>query len=140
MSETQNMFLPNEEIFQSLKEYIKSNSSISTVWVGRNLIQNKNPIVVFEEARNELKSQSTTYDHSVRYLNYNINVYCNYQDDNYGVVKELCTLIAEVMEELYHMKGGVVAMLSNYDGANKIGYRANLRYTANYIPKNLRIY
>lgn len=131
---------PNKQVFNYLKEYISKNASID-VWVGRIRISDYNPIIVFEESRNELVKQSTTYDDTKRLLNYNINIYCSdLSDKTIEIATELEQLVIEVMEGYYHMTGGTITRIPTYDSNNKNSYQINLRYTANYQPKNLKIY
>ena len=85
MNEIKNMFKPNIEIYQNLKDYIKSNASVET-YIARNKISNKYPLIVFEEARNELNTRSTTYDNTSRLLNYNINIYCSNDEKSLEIV------------------------------------------------------
>lgn len=139
MLEIENMFQPNEEILKNLQSYIKQNASVET-WVGRNRTQNKNPIIVFQEARNELQSKSTTYDNTTRIMNYNINIYCSQNINSYDIVKELVVLVTKVMQGYYKMNGGLIAILPNFDGKDKIGYQANLRFTTRFIPSKLKLY
>ena len=139
MLEIENMFQPNEEILKNLQSYIKQNASVET-WVGRNRTQNKNPIIVFQEARNELQSKSTTYDNTTRIINYNINIYCSHNVNSYDIVKELVVLVTKVMQGYYKMNGGLIAILPNFDGKDKIGYQANLRFTTRFIPSKLKLY
>lgn len=139
MLEIKNMFQPNEEIFKNLQTYIKENASVET-WVGRNRTQNKNPIIVFQEARNELQTRSTTNDNTTRFLNYNINIYCSHNVNSYDIIKELVVLVTNVMQGYYRMQGGLIAILPNFDGKDKIGYQANLRFSTRFIPSELKLY
>ena len=93
MNEIKNMFKPNIEIYQNLKDYIKSNASVET-YIARNKISNKYPLIVFEEARNELNTRSTTYDNTSRLLNYNINIYCSNDEKSLEIVNELVVLLS----------------------------------------------
>ena len=74
MSETQFAYLPNEEIFKTLEKYVKENASVET-WVGRNKVDNVNPMIVFNETRNEIVSSSTTYNTTTRLLSFSIDIY-----------------------------------------------------------------
>ena len=96
MSEISNMFLPNEEIFETLKAYVEGKSTYE-VWVGRNKVKEQNNVVVFEETNNLLQSYSTTFDDTTRALSYNIEVYCNKNEDNYDAIKQISILILEVI-------------------------------------------
>ena len=139
MSETKNIFLPNKEIFEYLKKYIEDNASVST-WVGRNAVDNKNPMIVFEETRNELRKQSTTYDHTTRVMSYNINIYCSKLNNSYEIINELSTLVIEVMQSEYHLSGGLIAILPTFDDKNKISYKATLRFVANFQTNYNKIF
>ena len=139
MKEISNMFLPNNEILSNLKDYISSKSKITT-WVGRNKVDNQNPMVVFREARNELNSQSTTYDNTSRIMNYDIKIYCHTLPNSYSIVSELVLLVTEVMQGYYHMSGGLVAEIMNYKQNEATGFMANLRFTTRFIPSRNKLY
>lgn len=139
MSEIKNMFLPSIEIFRNLKEYIQVNASVET-YVSRNKITNKFPLIVFEEARNELDTRSTTYDNTTRTLNYNINIYCNHRVDNYELCIELANLITQVMQGYYKMSGGVIATIPTFEDANKTSYQVNMRFTSRFIPSRNKLF
>ena len=139
MSEVRNMFKPNQEILQNLQNYIKENSSID-VWIGRKKIDTKNPIIIFEESRNELLSKSTTYDNTKRILNYSINIYCEKLKNSYEIVHELAVLVCELMQDYYHMDGGLIAVLPVFDETDKNGWQANLRFTVRFIPNRSKLY
>lgn len=139
MNEIENMYLPNEEIFRNLKDYIQANASVET-YVSRNKIIGKYPLIVFEEAKNELNTRSTTYNNTTRLLNYNINIYCNHRVDNFEICNELSMLVTKVMEGYYKMNGGVIATIPTYDDANKTSYQINLRFTSRFIPSKNKLY
>ena len=139
MNEINKLFLPNEEIYQNLKDYINHKASVSTKIV-RVKILNEYPLIVFEEPRNELQSTSTTYDNTTRLLNYNINIYCSKRVDNYEVCKELVILITNVMQGYYKMQGGLIATIFGFDETDKSSCRANLRFTSRYIPTLNKLY
>lgn len=139
MSEISNMFNVEEDVFNYLKKYIEKHSSITTK-VSRFVIKNENPLIVFEEERNDLSSRSTTYDYTTRALSYRIDIYCKKLPQCKKIVKELIVLVCEVMEEIYRMKGGVTAYSDNYDGVNIDSSNAILRFTTNFIPEYNKIY
>lgn len=133
------MFRPKNEILKNLQEYIKNNSKIET-WVGTKKIYNRTPIIILEEPINELLSRSTTYDNTVRSLNYKINIYCEKLKDSYEIVQELAILVAEVMEGYYHMDGGVIAITPVFNDSDKNSWQATLRYTTRFIPSRNKLY
>lgn len=139
MNEESMMFIPDEEIFNNLKKYISEKASIKT-WVGRNKVDNQNPMIVFEESRNEIYSRSTTYNNITRVLNYNINIYCKNLPNNYEIVQELTILVCELMQNFYKMSGGLIGKFPTFDITDKTSYQANLRFTTHYIPKGLKLY
>ena len=139
MNEIKNMFKPNIEIYQNLKDYIKSNASVET-YIARNKISNKYPLIVFEEARNELNTRSTTYDNTSRLLNYNINIYCSNDEKSLEIVNELVVLVTNLMQGYYKMQGGLIAVLPGFDETNKGSYQANLRFTSRFIPTQNKLY
>lgn len=138
MNELQNLFLPNQEVFANLKSYIETKQPLAKV--KRNSILNEDVLVVFKEAKNTLKSKSTTNNFTTRTLNYELEIYCKAQKDNYKLLLELSTLISEVFEGYYNMTGGIMAIFPNYDGKNGGSYQATLRYTSNYMPSIKKIY
>ena len=138
--DTKYIFEPNKQVFEFLRNYIKEKASVDT-WVGRvKIVKDDKPIVVFEEARNELDTQSTTYDNTTRLLNYNINIYCSKKANSYEISQELAQLVVEVMQGYYHMSGGVIGIIPVFDTPNKPSFQTNLRFTASYIPSKLKIY
>lgn len=138
--ETKYVLEPKKQIFKYLRDYIMANASVST-WVGRVKIDDRSPMVVFEESRNELVNYSTTYDNTTRLLNYNINIYCSdLSEKTFKIAEEIEQLVIEVMEGVFHMQGGTIARIPTYDSNNKNCYQINLRYTTNYKPKELKIY
>lgn len=139
MSETKNIFKPRAEILKNLQDYIKSNSEIE-VWVGTRRIINKSPCIILEEARNEITSRSTTYDNTIRTLNYKINIYSSKNKNNYEIVENLCLLVAEFMEGYYHMEGGIIAITPIYSETDKNSWQATMRYTSRFIPSRNKLY
>lgn len=137
--EINKMFIPNNEIFEYLKKYIKKNASIDTL-VARNISTSKNPSIVFEESRNEVQSRSTSFDDTRRIMNYTINIYCEQLPNSYQIIQELIVLVSEVMEGHYHMTGGIIGIIPTSDSANRISFQANLRYTIRYMPMYNRLY
>ena len=139
MKEIKNVFLPNREIFDNLKDYIANNSSVPT-YVRRVRTKEKYPLIVFQEARNELDTRSTTYDNTTRLLNYNINIYCNHRVDNLELCEELALLVSEVMQGYYNMQGGIIARIPTYDDTNKTSYLINMRFTSRYMPSKQKLF
>lgn len=139
MNEISNMFLANDEILNNLKDYIKAHSSVET-WVGRVKVENQNPMIVFEEARNELGSRSTTYDNTTRIMNYSIDIYCHTLINSYQIVRELAVLVTMVMQGYYKMSGGLIGVIPNFDKNNSNSYQANLRFTTKFIPSKNKLY
>lgn len=137
--EINKMFIPNNEIFEYLKKYIKENASIDTL-VARNISTSKNPSIVFEESRNEVQSRSTSFDDTRRILNYTITIYCIQLPNSYQIIQELIILVSEVMEGHYHMKGGLLSIIPTSDSTNRISFQANLRYTIRYMPMYNTLY
>lgn len=139
MNEISNMFLPNNEILQNLKDYISKKYKIST-WIGRNKVDKQNPMIVFREARNELNSKSTTHDNTTRIMNYEIKIYCHTLANSYNVVTDLVMLVMEVMQGYYNMSGGLVGDIMNYKQNEATGFMASLRFTTRYIPSRNKLY
>lgn len=139
MSETKNVFLPNEEIFTNLKSFVEENASCE-VWVGRNKVEEQKNVVIFEETNNLLLTHSTTFDNTTRALTYNIEIYCRQNEDNYQVAKEIAILVLEVMQDHYKMIGGINAILPTFDGKNKNSYQATLRFTKSFKPNENKLF
>lgn len=140
MSETQFAYLPNEEIFKTLEKYVKENASVET-WVGRNKVDNVNPMIVFNETRNEIVSSSTTYNTTTRLLSFSIDIYCKDRTNNYQIVTELAKLVTHVFEDIYHIhNGGIIAVVPSFDDVQKSSYQISLRYTTNYQPRYQKLY
>ena len=143
MNEIKNIFLPNKEILDNLNSYIKYNikgTDIPDVWVGRRKIDNKNPMVVFTETRNEEQSRSTTYDNTTRVMSYNVDVFCYSFKNSYDIATRLATMVCEVMQGYYKMKGGVIGVVPTFDQNKENPIRINLRFTARFIPSQNKIY
>lgn len=134
-----NIFLVEDYVYDYLKKYIKNNAKITTK-VSKFVIEKQNPLIVFEEERNSLNSWSTTYDNKKRALSYRIDVYCNKLPNCKNIVKELINLINYVMEDIFHMNGGVIASVHNYDGSNESSFNATLRYTTTFDTTYNKIY
>lgn len=126
------------EIFQNLRNYIDDKVSYE-VNVSQYKIDKTMPTIIFEMPRNELQSQSTNYTNTTRVLNFNINIYCYGKENSKPIVEELALLVCDVMEGFYHFKGGIIAVLPVLAN-QKPSYQANLRFTASYIPSQMKIY
>lgn len=138
MSEINNMFLPNEEIYSSFKDYIESKVDYE-IWVGRNKIKGQEIAIVFEESKNVLQSHSTTYDNTIRALSYNVDIYCTEKENSYEIVKELSILTIEFMQGIYKMNGGLNAIIPLFDNKNHTSYQATLRFTTNFKPNENKL-
>lgn len=138
MGEHSNMFDVQHEILNNLNNYIKKNVDYE-VFVNTKKVREDMPTIIFEMPRNELQSRSTNYVNTTRLINFNINIYCYRKSNCKRIVEELAVLVCDVMEEYYHMKGGLIAILPILDNQQS-SYQANLRFTASYIPSQLKIY
>lgn len=138
-NEINKIFIPHNAIFNTLKKYIKDNASVDT-YVGTNISLTQNPSIIFQEARNELQSRSTTYDYTTRIMNYNIDIYCKKLPNSYEIIQELVVLVTQVMEEMFKMQGGLIAIIPISDSTERISFQANLRFTIRYIPNENRVY
>ena len=139
------VFEPYNEIYEVLKDYVEStynNNHVGSkkVEVLKNKISQETPCVIFSEPINKLQTQSTTYDNTTRTLNYDINIYCNKNNNSEQIVRELAILVIEVMQGHYHMNGGVISIMPQFDSPLKDSYQANLRFTTNYIPSRSKLY
>lgn len=139
MNEIENMFLPNEEIYINLQEYIKQHFS-EEVWVGRNKITKEPIMITFKESKNVLQNFSTTKDNSIRTLDYEIDIYCGERVDSYEIVNELSILVVKFMQGIYKMNGGLNAILPIYDGKNHTSYQASLRFSTNFKPNENKLF
>lgn len=138
-NEISNIFLPNKEIFLNLKDYIKNNASIET-YVSRIKVDTKDVVIVFSEPHNVLQSKSTTHNNTTRTLNYNIEIFCRNQKDNYAIANELSILVCEVMQGHYKMMGGLQGIIPTFDGKNKDSFQAQLRFTSQFYPSKNKLF
>ena len=134
--ENSTVFEPYNEIYEVLKDYVENtynNNHVGSknVEVLKNKISQETPCVIFSEPINKLQTQSTTYD---------INIYCNKNNNSEQIVRELAILVIEVMQGHYHMNGGVIAIMPQFDSPLKDSYQADLRFTTNYIPSRSKLY
>lgn len=139
VSEVSNIFLPNKEIFDCLKEYIKQKSSVE-VFVNRLKVDTKDIVVIFSEPHNTLQSQSTTHDNTTRTLNYNIEIYCRNQRNNYEITNEIAIIVCELMQGYFKMSGGVQGIIPTFDGKNKDSFKAELRFTTQFLPSKNKLF
>ena len=138
-NEIKNMFLPSKEIFLTLKDYINKNANVET-YVSRIKIDTKDIVIVFSEPHNVLQSKSTTHDNTIRTLNYNIEIFCRNQKDNYAIANELAIFVCEVMQGYYKMMGGLQGIIPTFDGKNKDSFKSELRFTSNFYPNQNKLF
>lgn len=127
-----------DEIFENMRNYVKDKVPYS-VYISQHKIDQSMPTITFEMPRNELQSKSTNYTNTTRALNFNINVYCYGKHNSKDIVEELALLVCDVMDGFYHFKGGIIAVLPVLANQQP-SYQANLRFTASYIPSQMKIY
>lgn len=127
-------------IYKNLKEYLTKNSNYSPTITTR-IIENANPLVVFEETRNETYVRTTNYVNRDRILNYTINIFADDIDEAASptICRELAQLISEVMEDYYHAEGGITGTIPRYNDTSNT-YQIQMRYTLKYIPNKAKLY
>ncbi len=143
--EISTIFEPYKEVYEVLKDYVETtynekHKGGSKVEVLKNKISQQTPVVIFSEPINRLQTESTTYDNTTRLINYDINIYCNKNNNSEQIVRELAILVIEVMQGYYRMNGGVVAIMPQFDSPLKDSYQANLRFTTNFLPSRNKLY
>lgn len=120
-----NVFSKSNEVFETLKTYIKKNS-IYNPEVKKYSIKNSYPMVVFEEITNTLNSVSCDYNQrqEFRNLNYEINIYAiPINKINSDIIcEELANLVIDVMQRYYRMEGGLDARFININSSNASQY------------------
>ena len=127
-------------VFENLKKYLQENSQYSPTMTTR-IIENANPLVVFEETRNETFVRTTNYVNRDRILNYTINIFADDIEEvgSPTICRELAQLISEVMEDYYHATGGITGTIPRYNETYNT-YQIQMRYTLKYIPSKAKLY
>ncbi len=126
------IFKAKYSIYEKLNEYVllnnKYNADVTQRYNGEKL-----PLIVLSETINEVNSRTTDFKNVNRNVSYTINVFSK---DTNGVSSlqindELCELVIEVMENQFHLKGGVQSTIPRYDDQN-LTHQKVLRYTGVY--------
>lgn len=129
------------EIYQVLKEYIVKKSKYNPI-VLKNVIDNKYPLVVFENNVNtlEYRTQDRYRLDQVRNLSFEINIFAIAQDniDSSIICDELTNLVCDVMQEYYGMQGGLDAKLKNINSSKATKYV--LHFTCKVDVRRNKIY
>ena len=129
------------EIYQLLKEYIVKKSKYSPS-VLKNVIDNKYPLVVFENNINTLdyRTQDRYRIDQVRSLSFEINIFAITQNniDSSIICDELTNLVCDVMQEYYGMQGGLDAKLKNINSSKATKYV--LHFTCKVDVRRNKIY
>ena len=129
------------EIYQVLKEYIVKKSKYNPI-VLKNVIDNKYPLVVFENNVNtlEYRTQDRYRLDQVRNLSFEINIFAITQDniDSSIICDELTNLVCDVMQEYYGMQGGLDAKLKNINSSKATKYV--LHFTCKVDVRRNKIY
>lgn len=134
------IFQVKKVIFKDLKEHIKSKCTFSVDVKMRKVDELKDtPLVLFSEERNESFNRTTNYQNQDRIINYEINIYCKGKDCEQKI-DDLSILVVEVMENKYHMEGGLLSVIPYFDDNEPYTLQANFRYTTRYNPSRLLIY
>lgn len=130
----------SNEIYENLKEYILKNSKYKNVKVRKNEIQNEYPIIIFEEISNGLDSisQDENQLNEIRELSFEINIVAVSENgiDSTIICDYLSTLVINVMQRYYNMRGGIRARFKNINSsrASKNVLRFNCKWL---IYKNI---
>ena len=129
------------EIYQVLKEYIAKKSKYNP-FVLKNVIDNKYPLVVFENNVNTLdyRTQDRYRLDQVRSLSFEINIFAITQNniDSSIICDELANLVCDVMQEYYGMQGGLDAKLKNINSSKATKYV--LHFTCKVDVRRNKIY
>lgn len=129
------------EIYQLLREYIVKKSKYSPS-VLKNVIDNKYPLVVFENNINTLdyRTQDRYRIDQVRSLSFEINIFAITQNniDSSIICDELANLVCDVMQEYYGMQGGLDAKLKNINSSKATKYV--LHFTCKVDVRRNKIY
>lgn len=129
------------EIYQLLKEYIVKKSKYNPS-VLKNVIDNKYPLVVFENNVNTLdyRTQDRYRLDQVRSLSFEINIFAITQNsiDSSIICDELANLVCDVMQEYYGMQGGLDAKLKNINSSKATKYV--LHFTCKVDVRRNKIY
>lgn len=129
------------EIYQLLKEYIVKKSKYNPS-VLKNVIDNKYPLVVFENNINTLdyRTQDRYRIDQVRSLSFEINIFAITQNsiDSSIICDELANLVCDVMQEYYGMQGGLDAKLKNINSSKATKYV--LHFTCKVDVRRNKIY
>ena len=129
------------EIYQLLREYIVKKSKYNPS-VLKNVIDNKYPLVVFENNTNTLdyRTQDRYRLNQVRSLSFEINIFAITQNniDSSIICDELANLVCDVMQEYYGMQGGLDAKLKNINSSKATKYV--LHFTCKVDVKRNKIY
>lgn len=115
----------SNELFTNLKLYITSNSQFNP-YVLKNVVDNKYPLVVFENNTN-LENSRTIDNYSLereRALSFEINIYATNinEYDSSDICDELAQLVTDVMQGYCKMQGGIDAKLKNINTAKATQY------------------
>ena len=129
------------EIYQLLREYIVKKSKYNPS-VLKNVIDNKYPLVVFENNTNTLdyRTQDRYRLNQVRSLSFEINIFAITQNniDSSIICDELANLVCDVMQEYYGMQGGLDAKLKNINSSKATKYV--LHFTCKVDVRRNKIY
>jgi hypothetical protein len=127
-------------IYKNLRDYLTENSQYKP-YVSTRIVENKNPLVVFEETRNEILERTTDYNNRTRIINYTINIFADDKNEATSptICRELAELVSNVMEDYYHATGGVIGNLPRYNDTSNT-YQIQMRYTLKYIPSKAKLY
>ena len=134
------IFQVKKVIFKELKDYVKANSKFAVDVKMRKIDElGDTPLILFSEARNETYGRTTNYQDQHRIINYEINIYCKGKDCEQKI-DDLSILVVEIMENKYHMEGGLLSVIPYFDDNEPYTLQANFRYTTRYNPSRLLIY
>lgn len=127
-------------IYKNLRDYLKENSQYNP-YVSTRIVENKNPLVVLEENRNEILERTTNYNNRTRILNYTINIFADDIDEATSptICRELTELVSDVMENYYHATGGVIGSIPRYNETSNT-YQVQMKYTLKYIPSKAKLF
>lgn len=118
----------NNEIFDTLKRVIESESNNHNAIVRKRVIEKQYPLIIFECRSNTQSSASRDFYgiERTRALSFEIDIYAVDDRKNNISAEMICddleNLVTQVMQGIYRMQGGTDAKLHNINSENATQY------------------
>jgi len=127
-----------DEMFDYAQTYIKNNSKYSPVVLKDTPPNNKFPLIIIKQIRDEIYDENLDKTDQRFYLGYEIEIYSTNIKNNVKqiITRELEKLVNDVFDEYYGMDRKMNRQTPNVD--NNV-YRWSMRYEAK-IDENKKIY